>query len=185
MRLFGECWSRFSTAEVRLSGCPVSAQKPGYLEARFRHRSHFFYSLVPAERFWLIEACSVELFFHVFRYRSTEGKKLRPWIFKNLGFCKTNSAWSCFLIDESVLKFVFWGTRMCPGISSVPNSWTPRLQPEQNKLSCSASGDDILLKITCCTEYLSWFCKGICSSDKIKRLQPHGCSLIVILYAVF
>ena len=45
---------------------------------------------------------------------------------------------------------------MCPDLPSVPNSWAPGRQLEQYKLTYSCFVDVILLKISFCTEILSW-----------------------------
>ena len=75
-------------------GC-LAAQLPGFGTEAFLS---FF--LVPAEQLWARDSCPDEHIFHIFRYRSIESKKSRPWEM-------ASSQKSCFLRDENVLKASF------------------------------------------------------------------------------
>ena len=87
----------------------------------FGTEAFFSYSLVLAGPFWLICSCWPRAYLHIFRYRSINFIKLRPWNFFFLTFL-----WHLpKILATSSRKSCFCGTRMCSNKASVPNSSPP------------------------------------------------------------
>ena len=123
----------------------------------FGTEAFFSYTLVPAWQFWLICSCWPRSYPQIFRYRSINFIKLRPWNFLFLTFLwclPRNLASSSKNLAASSRKSCFCGTRMCSNKASVPNSLPPGTQIECCASFFLSSMDETFPKIPFCTEIL-------------------------------